>query len=180
MLSTNKSHDLSHSHEALALRSELLELLNLSGSRIEYLSAAVTPLVSVAMSASVLTFLSLQFFFNGQLLSTRIIAGLNILILLCLVFISLITQIMIHRARLRLARINHDLKIEKILDKDHISKEEHQILIRLSHLARKSRGTIDQVQWLYTHGLFLILYVLISITVTGLFLITLSEIPQWI
>ncbi len=129
------------------------------------------------MSASVLTFLSLQFFFSGTLLSTRLLAGVNILMLLCMVFISLITQIMIHRARLRLARVKHDLNIEKILDQDHFNEKEHQVLIKLSHLAIKSRSTIDRVQWLYNHGLFQILYILISLTVVGLILITISEIP---
>jgi hypothetical protein len=167
----------SHSHEAIALRKELLELLENSGTRIEFLSAAATPLVSVAMSASVLTFLSLQFFFSGTLLSTRLIAGINILMLLGLVFISLITQIMIHRARLRLARVNHDLNIKRILDKEQFNIDEHQVLIKLSHLAIKSRSTIDRVQWLYNHGLFQILYFFITLTVTGLIFITISEIP---
>ncbi|PWI47794.1 hypothetical protein CEE45_09790 [Candidatus Heimdallarchaeota archaeon B3_Heim] len=129
------------------------------------------------MSASVLTFLSLQFFFSGTLLSTRLLAGVNILMLLCMVFISLITQIMIHRARLRLARVKHDLNIEKILDRDHFNANEHQVLIKLSHLAIKSRSTIDRVQWLYNHGLFQILYILISLTVVSLIFITISEIP---
>ena len=91
--------------------------------------------------------------------------------------ISLITQIMIHRARLRLARVKHDLNIEKILDRDHYTEKEHQLLIKLSHLAIKSRSTIDRVQWLYNHGLFQILYILISLTVVGLIFITISEIP---
>ncbi|MHA1994077.1 MAG: hypothetical protein ACW97Z_06025 [Candidatus Hodarchaeales archaeon] len=174
MKSTNKS---SHSHEAIALRKELLELLENASIRIEFLSAAATPLVSVATSASILTFLSIQFFFNGTLLSTRLIAGINILLLLSMVFISLITQIMIHRARLRLARVKHDLNIEKILDSDQFNSEEHQVLIKLSHLALKSRSTIDRVQWLYNHGLFQFLFLFITLTVAGLLVITISEIP---
>ena len=84
---------------------------------------------------------------------------------------------MIHRARLRLARVKHDLNIQKILECDEFTAEEHQILIKLSHLAHKSRSTIDRVQWLYNHGLFQILYLFITLTVTGLVLVTLSEIP---
>ena len=84
---------------------------------------------------------------------------------------------MIHRARLRLARVKHDLNIKKILDCEQFNDEEHQELVKLSHLARKSRSTIDRVQWLYNHGLFQILYLFISLTVVGLILVTLSEIP---
>ncbi len=171
------SHSSGHSHEAIALRKELLDLLENASIRIEFLSAAATPLVSVAMSASVLTFLSLQFFFSGTVSSTRLIAGINILMLLCMVFISLITQIMIHRARLRLARVKHDINVEKILDRKQFTEDEHTALIKLSHLAIKSKSTIDRIQWLYNHGLFQLLYLLITVTVAGLFLITLSEIP---
>ncbi len=84
---------------------------------------------------------------------------------------------MIHRARLRLARVKHDLNIEKILDRDQFNSKEHQVLIKLSHLALKSRSTIDRVQWLYNHGLFQFLFLFITLTVAGLLLITISEIP---
>ncbi|MHA2093330.1 MAG: hypothetical protein ACW98F_01660 [Candidatus Hodarchaeales archaeon] len=89
----------------------------------------------------------------------------------------MITQIMIHRARLRLARVKHDLNIEKILDRAEFNDKEHQVLVKLSHLARESRSTIDRIQWLYNHGLFQILYIFISLTVAGLIFVTLSEIP---
>jgi hypothetical protein len=58
MNTSSDSYNLDHSHEPKQLRQELLELLGNSNLKIEYLSAAATPLASVATSASVLTFLS--------------------------------------------------------------------------------------------------------------------------
>ena len=175
METTNHLKD--HTHNPNALRDELLERIEHSDLRIEFLGTAATPLVSVAMSASVLTFLSLQFFLNGSLFSTRLLAGINIIFLLIMVFISLITQVMIHRARLRLSRVKHDLKIQNLLDCEEFSSEMHEQLIFLSHLALGSQKTINFIQWMYNHGLFRLLYALITITVIVLIFITLSEIP---
>ena len=166
-----------HSHDPVELRNELLQLLDISSLRIDYLTTAATPLASIATSASVLTFLSLQLFLNGTHNFTQFMAGINILFLLCMVFISLLTQIMIYRAKLRLSRVNHDLKISKILDKSSISLGDQKILLNLSHLARKSISTIDQIQWMYTHGLFRILYTFITITVSLLIFLIIIEIP---
>jgi len=94
-----------------------------------------------------------------------------------MVFISLVTQVMIHRARLRLSRVKHDLKIQKLLDCEEFSAEEHDQLVFLSHLALNSQKTIISVQWMYNHGLFRLLYALITITVMILIFIIVSEIP---
>ena len=67
-------HQKDHTHDPIALRNELLERIQNGDLRIEFLITAATPLVSVAMSASVLTFLSLQFYLNGSLFSTRLLA----------------------------------------------------------------------------------------------------------
>ena len=176
MLKKN-NHLKDHAHDPIALREELLELIKYGDLRVEFLGTAATPLVSVATSASVLTFLSLQFFFNGSLFSTRLLAGINIIFLLSMVFISLIVQVMIHRARLRLSRVKHDLKIQKLLDCEEITPEMRNQLVFLSHLASQSLKTINAIQWLYNNGLFRLLYALITITVTVLVFITLSEIP---
>jgi ABC-type multidrug transport system fused ATPase/permease subunit len=171
------SYNKDHSHEPKQLRKELLELLRNSSLKIDYLSAAATPLASVATSASVLTFLSLQLFVNGYQRHTRFIAGLNIILLLFMVFISLITQIMIYRAKLRLARVNHDLKGDEILECENFTPEQHSRLVYLSHLASKGTKTTDRIQWLYTHGLFRVLYAFIFISVFLLIFLTLIEIP---
>ncbi|WP_455462898.1 hypothetical protein, partial [Candidatus Hodarchaeum mangrovi] len=142
-----------HSHDPIELRKELLQLLDISSHRIDYLTTAATPLASVATSASILTFLSLQLFLNGINTLTQFLAGINILFLLLMVFISLMTQVMIYRAKLRLSRVNHDLNISKILDQASISLDDQKRLRNLSHLARKSISTIDRIQWMYTHGL---------------------------
>ena len=176
-MAEKNNHLKGHIHDPIVLRKKLLELIKYGDLQIEFLGTAATPLVSVAMSASVLTFLSLQFFFNGSLFSTRLLAGINIIFLLLMVFLSLIIQIMIHRARLRLSRVKHDLKIQKLLDCEEFSTEEHNQLIFLSHLALNSQKTIISIQWMYNHGLFRLLYALITITVTILIFITLSEIP---
>ena len=175
-MSEKNNHLKGHIHDPIALRTELLEIIKHGDLRIEFLGTAATPLVSVATSASVLTFLSLQFFFNGSLFSTRLFAGINIIFLLLMVFISLITQVMIHRARLRLSRVKHDLKIKKLLDCEEFSNEEHNQLVFLSHLALSSQKTINSIQWMYNHGLFRLLYALITISVTILIFIILSEI----
>jgi hypothetical protein len=179
-LSDTTNHLKSHTHNPTQLRDELLEIIKYGDLRIEFLGTAATPLVSVAMSASVLTFLSLQFFFNGSLFSTRLLAGINIIFLLLMVFISLITQVMIHRARLRLSRVKHDLRIQKLLECEEFNNEMHDQLVFLSHLALSSQKTINSIQWMYNHGLFRLLYALITITVTVLIFITLSEIPTQI
>ncbi|MHA2092172.1 MAG: hypothetical protein ACW98K_15070 [Candidatus Kariarchaeaceae archaeon] len=177
MMLETTDHLKDHTHDPFVLRDELLELIKHGDLRIEFLGTAATPLVSVAMSASVLTFLSLQFYFNGSLFSTRLLAGINIILLLIMVFISLITQVMIHRARLRLSRVKHDLKIQKLLDCEEFTSEMNNQLVFLSHLALGSQKTINSIQWMYNHGLFRLLYALITITVTVLIIITLSEIP---
>jgi len=166
-----------HSHDPETLRTELIKTLDHLKLRIDYLSAAATPLASVATSSSVLTFLSLQLFMNGNYPFTRLFAGINIILLLSMVFISLISQIMIYRARLRLNRVNHDLTIINILNKKEFSDQEKKRLIHLSHLAEDSTRTMDRIQWLYVHGLFRILYTFISITVFLLIILILIELP---
>jgi hypothetical protein len=165
-----------HSHDPLAIKNELIDLLGNSRTRIEFLTAAATPLFSVATSASVLTFLSLQLFINGSTKTIRLLAGINIIFLLFMVFIALVTQVMIHRARLRLARVNHDLQIQEILDKEQLSPEEIEQLLSLSHLALKSQSTINRIQWLYNNGLFRLLYFFIAMTVSVLILLVINEI----
>ncbi|MFX0183138.1 MAG: hypothetical protein ACFE95_08670 [Candidatus Hodarchaeota archaeon] len=177
MKTSSDSYDLDHSHDPKRLRQELLLLLGNSSLKIEYLSAAATPLASVATSASVLTFLSLQLFINGYQRHTRLFAGLNIILLLFMVFISLFTQIMIYRAKLRLSRVNHDLKVDDILECEEFTPEQHSHLIHLSHLASEGTKTTDRIQWLYTHGLFRVLYAFIFISVLLLIFLTLTEIP---
>lgn len=165
-----------HSHDVQTLKKELSDILDNAKIRVEFLSAAATPLASIATSSSVLTFLSLQFFFNSSINFTKFLLGINILLLLSMVFISLIIQVMIHRARLRIARVRLDLELTKILEnEDYVNKNKDQ-LINLSHFALQSQGTINKVQWLYNHGLFNLLYILISITVIILMFITLNEI----
>ncbi|MHA1971502.1 MAG: hypothetical protein ACTSW1_00835 [Candidatus Hodarchaeales archaeon] len=166
-----------HSHDPETLRTELIETLEHLKLRIEYLSAAATPLASVATSSSVLTFLSLQLFMNGYYQLTRLLAGFNIVLLLFMVFISLISQVMIYRARLRLNRVNHDLTIINILDKKEFSVQESKRLVHLSHLAEDSTKTMDRIQWLYVHGLFNVLYAFISLSVFLLITLILLEIP---
>jgi hypothetical protein len=165
-----------HSHDVEGLKKELIDILENAEIRVEFLSAAATPLASIATSSSILTFLSLQFFFNSSQKFTQILTGINILILLSLVFISLIIQVMIHRARLRIARIKLDLELTNILENEGLTGKLKDQLIKLSHFALKSQGTIDRVQWLYNHGLFRLLYVLISLTVVILMYITINEI----
>jgi hypothetical protein len=164
-----------HSHDPIALREELIDTLEHSNTQIEFLSVAATPLVSVALSASLLTFLSFQLFLNSDVLSTRLLAATNVVLLLCMVFISLIIQLMIHRARLRLARINHDLKIKAILECEQFTAEQKEHLIFLSHFAVKSQKTIDLIQWLYNRGLFRLLYAFIVTTIGILVVINIGE-----
>jgi hypothetical protein len=167
-----------HSHDPKKLRQELLELLQNYGVQIEFLSAAASPLASIATSTSVLTFVSLQLFFNGIQSLTRILAGFNILLLLIMVFVSLFTQIVIYRAKIRLARVNHDLKTKGILECEEFSDQEVAQLIQLSHLAQNASKIIDRIQWLYLHGLFRVFYAVLTICIGLLIYLVLSEIPS--
>ena len=54
----------------------------------------------------------------------------------------------------------------------HISIKSH-----INNSKLNSQKTIISIQWMYNHGLFRLLYALITITVTVLIFITLSEIP---
>jgi len=165
-----KTHE-SHSHDPEIIRQDLCQLLDTYSLKVEYLSAASAPLNSVATSTSVLTFLSMLLFLNSSQLITRLIAGLNIVLLLLMVFTSLITQIMINSAKLRLARINHDRSAY-----DEFKTADQSILIRLSHLAQKSSKVIDRIQWLYVNAqLFRILYLFLIATVSILILLIFSE-----
>lgn len=163
----------SHSHDPEIIRKDLCQLLDTYSLKVEYLSAASAPLNSVATSTSVLTFLSMLLFLNSSQYFTRLLAGLNIILLLLMVFTSLITQIMINSAKLRLARINHDRS-----EYDDFKTADPSILIRLSHLAQKSSKVIDRIQWLYVNGLFRVLYLFLIITVSILILLILLEIPM--
>ncbi len=102
---------------------------------------------------------------------------MNIIFLLVIVFISLFFQIMIYRAKLRLSRVNHDLKSQGILECEEFSDEQYSHLIKMSHLAQSGIKTIDRIQWLYIHDLWRILYAFLIICISLLILLILSEIP---
>jgi len=168
---------LNHSHDPNQLRQELVELLASYNLKIEYLSVAATPLATIATSASILTFLSVQLFLNSLQPVTRLLAGINITFLLIMVFISIFFQMVIYRAKLRLARVSHDLKSQGILECEKFTSDQHSHLIKLSHLAQNGTKTIDRIQWLYTHGLWRLLYAFLIICISLLILLILSEIP---
>ncbi|MFX0085153.1 MAG: hypothetical protein ACFFAU_05735 [Candidatus Hodarchaeota archaeon] len=168
-----------HSHEPKYLKQELVELLSNYNNKIEYLTASATPLSSIATSSSILTFISLQLFLNGSQTEIRILAGCNIILLLTIVFTSLITQLMIYRAKLRFARVNFELAegvTDKIEDKS-VHKEVHSRLIHLSHLANKAVRTIDLIQWLNIHVFFRLFYIFLTFCVSLLILLIFTEIP---
>lgn len=166
-----------HSHDPNQLRQELVKLLASYNLKIEYLSVAATPLATIATSASILTFLSVQLFLNSFQPVTRLLAGINIIFLLLMVFTSILFQMVIYRAKLRLARVSHDLKSQGILECEKFTDDQHSHLIKLSHLAQNGTKTIDRIQWLYTHGLWRLLYAFLILCVFLLILLILSEIP---
>lgn len=166
-----------HSHNPNQLRQELVKLLDSYNLKIEYLSVAATPLATIATSASILSFLSVQLFLNSLQSVTRLLAGINIIFLLLMVLSSIFFQIMIYRAKLRLARVSHDLKTQGILECEEFTNDQYSHLIRLSHLAQNGTKTIDRIQWLYTHGLWRLLYTFLILCVLLLILLILSEIP---
>ena len=168
---------LNHSHDSNQLRQDLVELLDSYNLKIEYLSVAATPLATIATSASILTFLSVQLFLNSLQSVTRLLAGINIIFLLLMVLTSIVFQIVIYRAKLRLARVNHDLKSQGILECEEFTNDQHSHLIKLSHLAQNGTKTIDRIQWLYTHGLWRLMYTFLILCVFLLILLILSEIP---
>ena len=101
--------DIIHTHDPETLRNELCQLIDSYKPKVEYLSAAGAPLTSIATSTTILTFVSVQLFLrNGSPPIFKLLAGLNIILLLFMAFISLIIQIMIANAKLRFARIAHD------------------------------------------------------------------------
>jgi len=157
-----------HSHEPEYLKQELIELLSNYKNKIEYLTASATPLSSIATSSSILTFISLQLFLNGSQIGIRILAGFNIIFLLIVVFVSLTTQLMIYRAKLRFARVNYELAegVTKKLEDKNVYEEVLSRLIHLSHLANKAVRTIDQIQWLNIHVFFRLFYIFLTICVS--------------
>ncbi|MFX1507516.1 MAG: hypothetical protein ACFFDC_15640 [Promethearchaeota archaeon] len=110
------SHKLDHSHKPDHLRQELVALLTNYNLKTDHISVAATPLSTIATSATILTFLSIQLFMNSLNSVSRLLAGINVIFLLIMVFISLLLQMMIYRAKLRLAWVNHDLKSQEILE----------------------------------------------------------------
>jgi len=168
-----------HSHEPEQIKNELIELLSNYNNKIEYLSASATPLASVATSSSILAFVSLQLFLNGSKPETRLLAGGNIIFLLVIVFTSLITQIMIYRAKLRFARVNFELA-EGVIEKaegSSLNGKIHSRLIYLSHLANSAVKTIDRIQWLNIHVFFRLFYIFLTICVSLLIFLIILEIP---
>ena len=168
-----------HSHEPEQLKNELIELLSNYNNKIEYLSASATPLASVATASSILAFVSLQLFLNGSIPLIRLLAGGNIIFLLIIVFTSLITQMMIYRAKLRFARVNFELA-EGFIQKaegSNVKKISHSRLIHLSHLADSAVKTIDKIQWLNIHVFFRLFYIFITVCVSLLIFLIISEIP---
>ena len=168
-----------HSHVPEQLKNELIELLSNYNNKIEYLTASATPLASVATSSSILAFVSLQLFLNGSKPETRLLAGGNIIFLLVIVFTSLITQIMIYRAKLRFARVNFELA-EGVIEKaegSSLNEKIHSRLIHLSHLANSAVKTIDLIQWLNIHVFFRLFYIFLTICVSLLIFLIILEIP---
>lgn len=168
-----------HSHEPEQLKNELIKLLSNYNNKIEYLSASATPLASVATSSSILTFVSLQLFLNGSKPETRLLSAGNIIFLLVIVFTSLITQIMIYRAKLRFARVNFELA-EGVVDKaegSSLNEKNYSRLIHLSHLANSAVKTIDRIQWLNIHVFFRLFYIFLTVCVSLLIFLIIYEIP---
>lgn len=151
----------SNSHDIGTIRNDLCSLLDNYAPKIEYLTAAAVPLNSIATSASILTFLSLMLFLNGQVGMTRFITGVNVIILLIMVALTLGIQLGISSAKLRFTRINHD---RSAFDDFVNAKEAH--LFRLIHIAENSSKILDRIQWLYLNGLFKVLYGFLGITVS--------------
>ncbi len=166
-----------HSHEPEQLKNELIKLLSNYNNKIEYLSASATPLASVATSSSILTFVSLQLFLNGSKPETRLLSAGNIIFLLVIVFTSLITQIMIYRAKLRFARVNFELA-DGVFEKaegSNLNRKFHSRLIHLSHLVNSAVRTIDRIQWLNIHVFFRLFYLFLTISVSLLIFLIISE-----
>jgi hypothetical protein len=168
-----------HSHEPEYLKQELVELLSNYNNKIEYLTASATPLSSIATSSSILTFISLQLFLNASQTVIRFLAGCNIIFLLIVVFTSLITQLMIYRAKLRFARVNFELAegVTDKLDEESTQEEVLSRLIHLSHLANKAVRTIDRIQWLNIHVFFRLFYIFLTFCVSLLILLIFAETP---
>ncbi len=171
------SHISAHSHKPDQLRQELVALLANYNLKIDHISVAATPLATIATSATILTFLSIQLFMNSLQSMSRLLAGINIIMLLFMVFISLLLQMMIYRAKLRLAWVNHEIKAQGILKCKEFTPEQHKYLVKMSHIAQKGSKMIDRIQWLYFHGLWRLLYAFLIICVSLLILMILTEIP---
>jgi hypothetical protein len=171
------SHKLDHSHKPDQLRQELVALLTNYNLKTDHISVAATPLATIATSATILTFLSIQLFLNSLNSGSRLLAGINVIFLLIMVFISLLLQMMIYRAKLRLAWVNHDIKAQGILECEDFTPEQHTYLIKMSHIAQKGSQMVDRIQWLYFHGLWRLLYAFLIVCVSLLILLILTEIP---
>ncbi len=70
------------------------------------------------------------------------------ILLLMIVFTSLITQLMIYRAKFRFTRVNFELAevVTEKIDEENVHKKIHSRLVHLSHLANKAVRTIDLIQ----------------------------------
>ena len=86
---------------------------------------------------------------------------------------------MIYRAKLRFARVNFELAegfIQKA-EESNVKKISHSRLINLSHLADSAVKTIDKIQWLNIHVFFRLFYIFITVCVSLLIFLIISEIP---
>lgn len=153
----------SHLHDKKNLREELKAIIRTSREKVDYLSSGAQPLTTIATSTSVLTIVSLQLLLNGSEWFIKIFGGILIFLLLSLTLMSLLIRLMISRARLRFSRVQFDLQETGLLECEEFSGEQKNHLIRLSHLARKGGKTIDRIQWLYIHGLWNLIYMMLIV-----------------
>ena len=79
------SHTLDHSHKPDQLRQELVALLENYNLKTDHISVAATPLATIATSATILTFLSIQLFMNSLNSVSRLFARINVIFLLIMV-----------------------------------------------------------------------------------------------
>ncbi len=129
-----------------------------------YVKISSTPLSTIATSNSALTITSLLLFMNSSMEIVKLLAGINLIILLITTSLSIFFLIILYRANFRLSRVHYRVKIKNYHERRDYDNEELKDLVFLTHLAKSGQNTINRMEELYHNVLWRYFFIFVVIS----------------
>lgn len=143
-----------HEHSSKLLNKELHILNNLFPSVENYVKMSATPLATIATANSALTITSLLLMLNSGQHDVRLLAAVNLILLLITTSTSIFLLVGTLRANFRISRVLFRVKSRGYMDRTDYSDEECEDVIFLTHLANKGFAAIDRIEVFYQNVLW--------------------------